>query len=225
MARIALNRPDIAHRPPNFTPEATEFGDSWDAVLSALNTMFTELYTGTSSISGTKTYTGTQNFNSTVNVEAGTGTGSFRPSGAVTTTAGPVGSSATNTTQTLASYSLPASTLAAVGQQLVVTAWGTTANNAAPKKVALVIGGATYASATQTGAAYDWTLQGTVLKQAANAQNELFTGWSSGAAITTKNQTDSSVDTAAITIAVTCADASAAQSNITLYGFTVDFFG
>jgi hypothetical protein len=44
MAKIALNRPDIAHRPPNFTPEATEFGDTWDTVVKNVNAMMNDLY-------------------------------------------------------------------------------------------------------------------------------------------------------------------------------------
>jgi hypothetical protein len=46
MARIALNRPDNPHRPPNFTPECTEFGDTWDTVLKNINLMTTDLYNG-----------------------------------------------------------------------------------------------------------------------------------------------------------------------------------
>lgn len=226
MARIALNRPIDGHRVPNMSPEATEMGDTWDTVLAGLNTMFTELYSGASTITGNKTYSGTQTFNNTVVMQAGAvaaGT-TFRPSGNLNTVVGPIGSSATNTTQTLASYVLPANVLDAAGRELQVTAWGTVAGNAAPKTLALNLGGAAVTTGTQTGSGYAWELAGTYQKQTANAQNAFFSGMASGGIITQKNATDSSVDTGTISLSCTMADASAAQSNVLLYGFQVQYF-
>lgn len=206
---------------------SSEQGTNWNDTIAALNTMFTELYSGSSTLAGAKVWTGTQTFQNlttfVANATAATSV-TFPPSGDLTTTVGPVGSSATNTTQTLVTYTLPANVLDTTTRQLQIIAWGRTANNAAPKNVRLAFGGAGFQSGTQTGAAYNWTLEGLVFKQTANAQNIRYSGVASGGAITLGASTDTSVDTGTIAIAVTCADASAAQSNIFLDGFTVRYF-
>lgn len=179
---------------------SSEQGTNWNDTVVAINAMTLEMYGGS--------------------VVASV----FTPSGTINTSAAPIGSSATNTTQTLASYSLPANTLDAVGRQLEIMSWGRTANNAAPKNLRMAFGGAGFQSGTQTGAAYSWSITGLVLKNAASQQNIRFSGTASGGAITLSSSTDTSVDTGAITISLTCADASAAQSNIFLDGFTVRYF-
>jgi hypothetical protein len=182
-------------------------GDTWDTAVAKLNAMFTDLYSG-----------------SGVSFPAGTGTGTYKAAGNLTVVSTEVGSSATNTTQTLTSYTLPANTLDAAGRELNITAWGHVAGNAAPKTVALNVGGAAVTTGTQTGSGYAWELTCTTLKTAANAQTNFFSGVASGGIVTQKFQTDTSVDTGTIAISVTCADASAAQSNVFLDGFTVEYF-
>jgi len=189
------------------TGTGTDQGDLWDLVVTKLNAMFADLY-GTSG----------------GGIVAGTGTATYAPSGDISHIAGPVGSSATNTTQTLASYAMPGNTLSAVGQNLEIQAWGIVANNAAPKSIVLTVGGASVTTGTQTGAAFAWELNASTIKTAANAQDTIFSGQSSGVIVAPKNQTDTSVDTAAITISCTCFDASAAQSDVILYGFTVAYY-
>jgi hypothetical protein len=224
MAQQTIAAADNTGRSPN-TGDGTEFGEKYSSLLTKLQTMFTELY-GSSTYTGAKTFAAAVTFLSTAAFAAGATASAtqFAPSGDLTTTAGPIGSSATNTTQTLASYTLPANVLDATGRQLEIVAWGRTANNAAPKNVRMAFGGAGFQSGTQTGAAYSWQMTGLVLKATANAQNIRYTGTASGGAITMSAATDTSVDTGTIAIAVTCADASAAQSNIFLDGFTVRYF-
>lgn len=52
MARIAINLPDNSHRPPN-TGDGTEFGDNFQAAMSGLNAMTTELYNRTGGTAST----------------------------------------------------------------------------------------------------------------------------------------------------------------------------
>ena len=183
----------------------TDEGDTWPTAVSRLNAMFTDLYTGAALV-------------------AGTGTATYGAAGMIARTEGPVNSGNTATSQTLASYTLPAKTLASVGEEIEVIAWGTTAGNAASKSIALNIGGATVTTGSQVGSGYVWLLTGKYIKQAPNAQNYLFTGSGSGGAVTAKAGTDTSVDTGTIAITCVATDASAASSDITLLGFTVEYF-
>lgn len=188
------------------TGSSTEQGDTWDAAVVKLNAMFTELYGGGAFI-------------------AGGGTATYKAEGQIATTAGPITSGNTNTSQTLASYTLPANTLKNVGQEVVVTAWGTVAGNAAAKSIVMNIGGTTVTTGTQTGSGYAWFIDGQYMKTSGNAQSYLFSGAASGGVVTQKAGTDTSVDTGTIAISLVATDASAASSDITLLGFAVEFFG
>ena len=195
------------------TGTGTDQGDTWDAAVVKINANFTQLYGGGGG-----------------SLIAGGGTATFGASGNIAKTLGPVNSGNTNTSQTLASYTLPASTLQSIGQEVEVTAWGTVAGNAASKSIVMNIGGTTFTTGTQTGSGYAWSLQGTYAKQAANAQNYLFSGFASasgatGGAVAPKAGTDTSVDTGTIAITLVATDASAASSDITLLGFTIEYFG
>lgn len=226
MARTALVGNTVQPLGVPNTGVSTEQGMTWNTVVDNLNAMFTELYSGNGTVAGNKTYTGTQTFQNTISFSAGasaTGT-PVTPAGTLTNTVGSISSSATNTTQTLASYTLPASALDASGRSLQIIAWGRTANNAAPKNVRVLFGSAGFQSGTQTGAQFAWTLEGYVQKNAANSQNIRFTGVASGGALTMAASTDTSVDTGTISISVTCADASAGAGNVVLDGFTVKYF-
>ena len=183
---------------------STEQGDSWNAAVTKLNAMFGDLY-GTG-------------------VVAGSNTATYGASGMVYKLPSTVNSGNTNTTQTLGSYTAPANLFTTPGQQIEVFAWGTVANNAAPKSVALNIGGASIQTATQTGAAYSWYLEGNYACTSATAENYLLSGWSSGLAATVKGGTDSVAITGTFNVTVTMADASAASNNVSLLGFTVQYF-
>lgn len=193
---------------------SVEQGDSWAAAVTKLNAMFVDLYNGGGNIS----------FQAGGSAGA---TGQYKASGNVAKIAGPIGSSATNTTQTLASYTMPANMFNAAGQELELTVWGTTAANAAPKRVTLNVGGTTYTTGTQNMNAAPFEISGIYMRgNAASTQNAVFSGVSSGTlVITPVNSTDTSVETGTIAVTVTMADASAAQSNVLLYGFTVEYFG
>jgi hypothetical protein len=185
------------------TGTGTDEGDTWNAAVARLNAMFGDLYGS-----------GTTNLPST-----------YRGSGNVSRTAGVVGSSATNTTQTLASYVMPASLFNTTGQMLEITAFGVVAGNAAPKTLALSAGGVQLTTGTQTGNAYAWELYGQYMRTGASTQAGYFSGQASGGIVTQKASTDTSVETGTIAINVTMADASAGQSNVLLFGFAVEYFG
>ncbi len=187
----------------------TDQGDTWNTFVTKINAMMTDLYTGAGQIGA---------------LIAGAGTALFGPSGNISANVTIIGSSATNTTQTLMSYVLPANTLSAVKNGLVVTAWGRTAANAAPKTIALNVGGFAINSGAVTASGSNWMATATVYKTAANAQsgnlNQVF-----GSTVTkTISATDTSVDTGTINISVTMLDASAGQSNVFQDGLIVEFF-
>lgn len=188
------------------TGTGTDQGDTWDQAVTKINAMFTELYTGAKQML------------------AGAGTALFGASGNIDSDVSLLGSSATNTTQTLKSFVLPANTLKSVGQGLMITAWGQKAANAAPVTLALNVGGMTINSGAQTFNGSSWEMTAIFYKTAANAQtgnlNQVF-----GNTVTkTVSGTDTSVDTGTINIAVTMLDASAGQSNILMDGLIVEFF-
>lgn len=205
MARQVINSNSVEPLGISNMGLSTEQGDSWNAFVTKMNAMTADLY-GTG-------------------IVAGTGTATFAASGNIAKTVGPVNSGNTNTSQTLASYVLPANTLASAGQEIQITAWGTVANNAAPKSIVMNMGGTTVTSGTQTGAAYAWYIDGTYMKTAANAQAYLYSGAASGGIVTQKAGTDTSVDTGTIATNLVITDASAASSNVTLLGYTVEYFG
>lgn len=179
----------------------TDQGDTWDVAAVKLNAMFAELYAGEQTAGGTN----------------------IRPSGNISAVAGPIGSSATNTTQTLASFSLPANSLDTVGRELEVSAWGTTGATGTPG-IQLNIGGATGSIATASHTSLSWEINGQCMKAGSNAQNDFFQtiiGSTVGSAL---NKTDTSTDGSAITISLTAVDPAAVQSSVILYGFTIEFF-
>jgi hypothetical protein len=137
---------------------------------------------------------------------------------------GTIGSSATNTTQTLATYSLPPNTLKSVNNGILVQAWGRKAGNAAPVTLALNVGGTTINTGSFTSSGSHWFLDALIYKTAANAQQELYTGQLGATLVTPKSTNDTSVDTGTITITVQALDASAGQSNVLLDGLVTEYF-
>lgn len=142
-------------------------------------------------------------------------------SGNIGRVAGPIATSATTATQTLASYAMPGGTLGSVGQNLEITAWGVMGATANSKQVALLVGGASYASGATVSNGGAWLLEANTIKTGANTQDTIFAGQASGVIVAPKNATDTSVDTSTITISVT---ASGTANDVVLYGLTVEYF-
>lgn len=183
------------------TGTGTDQGDEWNTAVTKLNAMFTELYAGEQTAGGTN----------------------IRPSGNISAIAGPIGSSATNTTQTLASFSLPGGSLDSVGRAMEVSAWGVTGATGTPG-IQMNIGGATGSIATASHTSLSWEINGQCMKSGTNAQNDFFGTIIGNTVGTALNKTDTSTDGSAITLSLTMIDATATQSSVTLYGWTVEFF-
>lgn len=129
-----------------------------------------------------------------------------------------VGNGADTTEDTLFTYTLPATALAAVGNEVDILAWGSVAATSATKTVKVYFGASIVPSAvyttTQTGT---WAISLTVYKQAASVQIALAEidaiGATTARAISDLN--GSETDTAGIVIKVT-GQSSAATANLVL---------
>jgi hypothetical protein len=207
MARIVMTNNTVEPLGPPNLGLSTEQGDSWNTTITNLNTMFTEIYGGGAALG------------------AGTGTATFRASGNIKVVDTTIGSSATNTTQTLTSYVLPANTLANANSGIFVQAWGRKAGNAAGVTFQLNIGGTSVNTGNGTQSGVTWLLTGEAYKQAANVQQELYSAQVGTVFTAPKSTSDTSVDTGTINISVQALDASAGQSNVLLDGLVVEFFG
>jgi hypothetical protein len=205
MARQVINSNSVQPLGPPNGGLSTEQGDTWDAAVLKMNAMTADLYGGTALV-------------------AGGGSATYGAAGNVSKVPGTVTSAGTTSSQTLASYSLPAGTFTAAGQEVEVTAWGVVAANTAPKSIVMNMGGATVTTTTQTGNAYAWWLEGTYMYDGSNVESYLFTGQASGGNVTQKAGTDNQSAASAIALNLVVTDASAATGNVLLLGFTVEFF-
>lgn len=133
-------------------------------------------------------------------------------------------SSATNTNQTLASYTIPANTLASAGHGVTVTAFGRNGGNAAPKTVTLTIGGVSIGTGALTQSGSTWILNGRTTRVSSDNQRVLFSGQVGTVLVAPSSTTDTSTDTGTIGITVTGLDASAATGNIVFDGLIVSAF-
>jgi hypothetical protein len=155
---------------------------------------------------------------------AGKGAATFQPSGNLSVNTTTAATSATNVQQTLMTYSLPANTLAIVGQALLITAWGITAGNAAPKNIGIAVGGLTFLCGTETQSGAAWAFQAEYFKIASLSETGFFTGDVGSTRQTCTVLSDTAVDTAAITVSVVATDVSAGSGNITCNGMAVTAF-
>ena len=206
MAQQTLNSNSVQPFGVPNTGTSVEQGDTWDAAVLKLNAMFTDLYTGAKAL------------------VAGIGTAVFGPSGNISVNVTQLGSSATNTTQNLMSYVLPANTLANAGQGIMVTAFGQKAANAAAVTFALNIGGMTVNTGSVTSSGSNWEMQGIYYKIGSDKQVGCLNAMTGLTPVKVVAGTDTSVDTQTINISVTILDASAGQSNVLMDGLIVQFF-
>ena len=144
--------------------------------------------------------------------------------GTVSVNVATVGSSATNTLQTMRSFPIPANLLNSTSRGLFVSAWGRFAGNAAPKSINLKVGGVQIQSGTSTQSGAVWMLTGTVGRVGANSQRTVFNGQIGTTVIAPVSLADTSVNTSAITVSVTATDDSAAQSNLLVDGLLIEMF-
>lgn len=133
------------------------------------------------------------------------------------------GNSATTAEVTLKSYSLPAFSLDAVHQGVYVKAFGRFAGNAQDKRVTLYVGGVNITTGTITSSGAAWTMEGRYYKTASNTQRVITKGQYGSTLVALANTTDTSTDTAAITIAAKATSGSGSQSDILCDALEVGF--
>jgi hypothetical protein len=108
---------------------------------------------------------------------AGAGGESYTPSGVIHTDVTQAATAANQTLTTLATFTLPANSLAANGQVLRITAWGQNGANGNTKNYFLGLGGDTIVSRATTGNAVGWMMQAIIVRTASDTYDA--TGWSS----------------------------------------------
>lgn len=147
----------------------------------------------------------------------------YQPAGALSVNVTAQASTATTSTQTMMSYSLPANSLNSNGRGVLVRAWGITGGSTGNKVIALNIGGkALQSSTTQSGST--WQFTALYFRTGASAQDALMNGQFHTTALAPTNGTDTSTDTGAITIAVTASQGSASATDVTQQGLIVEYY-
>jgi hypothetical protein len=129
-----------------------------------------------------------------------------------------VGNGADTTEDTLFTYSLPANTLANVGQEVDIEAWGSVAASSATKTVRVYFGASVITLAYTTTQTGNWRARLRVVKQAASVQLVLGEADALGATTTrvlANITTGADTDTNAIVIKVT-GQSSVATANLIL---------
>jgi hypothetical protein len=134
----------------------------------------------------------------------------------------PVTATAAATTQTLGSYTIPASYLTNVGQTIRISGSYTTAANADNKTPVLTFGTYTYTGTTLSGAGAQSARYSCVItKTGASTQNAVCEGLSVVTPVAVTSASGTSPDTATIAINFQCTQGSAA-ADCTLVGATVE---
>jgi len=158
-------------------------------------------------------------------IAAGIGSASFAPTGNISVNLTPIANSATANSAVMMSYSLPANSFNATGQQVYIEAWGTFAANAQNKQLWITVGGMTFASGSSTGNGSTWVMRGRVYRSGASAQVAQFEGQIGASAVAMASSTDTSVETSAITISLKALSGSASGTDITQNGLKIQYFG
>jgi hypothetical protein len=164
-----------------------------------------------------------------LNLAMGTGAGTAVAIGKAhvnTTAVGNVGTG----TDDLMSYTLPANSLSANGKGVRVTAWGTTANNANAKAIAIVVGSTSVNFTMTASAAKRWRIVGTIIKTGANAQDvqmimeEHSTGGTTAASLSLASNTLTAVQTDTADIIIKSTGIATNDNDIVQEGMLVEFF-
>lgn len=153
----------------------------------------------------------------------GSGAAIGGPQGNIFTFGGSVGNGADTTEDTLATYSMPANTLNAIGRGLFIYAWGSM-TAVANKTGKLYFGASTVSTGLISATSESWSLEMVVLKSAANVQQisaQLINAATHGGVT---NSAGSETDTAAIVIKVTGQNSASTANGIVCNGLIVTAF-
>lgn len=150
------------------------------------------------------------------------------PVGTISLNVTPASNTATTGINTLMTASIPANAFDQVGRGVHVKTWGVFAGNAQNKQITLAIGGITYATGSSTQSGTSWEVECYYFKSASDAQvaylknDGLLTGGSLPI-VGPKSQTDTAVDTSAITVNVQATDGSGSGTDITVNGLWIQY--
>lgn len=158
-------------------------------------------------------------------INAGTGTATFLPAGALNKGTGSGATTAVVTEEDLLTYTLPANTLSATGKGVRIRVAGTTAANTNTKTVRLYFGATVIFSNDITTAPNNrsWNFEALVLRNAATTQEAIATGSVAATLQTTTYQGTSADPTAAIEIKVTGQNGIATAGDITAQILLVEY--
>lgn len=127
-------------------------------------------------------------------------------------------------TDTLMSYSLPASTLAEAGRGVRIRAWGTTANNANAKTVTLAFGATTLVSTALTASQVGvWDISATVLRVGSATQVAIATLNQGGATTIVDSESTSPTEDLTAAVVIKCTGAATTDDDISQKGMTVEY--
>lgn len=172
-------------------------------------------HSGNVSIAGTLGVTGVATL--TAGVAAGTGSGTYKPSGRLGATTSQV-ATGNNTTETDGhTYTLPANSLTANGQAVRAVFTGTTAATANNKTVKIYLGStALYTTGAVAANNKPWQIEVLIVRVGATSQKILVSGHFNNTQITTSISATAAEDlTTALTIKNTMTNGTAAASDAT----------
>lgn len=208
------------------------FGPNYGALFStgklSITTSSTDILFGvggTSLIATINTSGITANLGYTFNAYAASGA-PFSMGGKLnvnTTAVGNVGAG----TDDLMTYSLPADVLGSNGKGVRITAWGTTANNANAKTVAILFGASSLGSlALTTNNAGRWRVMAEIIRTGSNAQTyniNIGNGLSTSSLLGYVNQCADITETDTAGITIKCTGVGVADNDIVQKGMIVEF--
>lgn len=126
-------------------------------------------------------------------------------------------------TDNLQSYALPSRSIQEAGDMLIIEAWGTYANNANAKTVALLFGGTTLLSESlTTSQSGTWRFRSRVIATAASAQDYMISFAQEGTVKATDAAVSTATETSTAAITIKCTGAATSDNDIVQEGMTIE---
>ena len=163
---------------------------------------------------------------SKLSLQAGTGTADARVGGMLVVNTSIVGTDANTNEKDLATYTIPANTLAVNGQGIRVHASGVVAANGNDKTIKLYFDGvAVITTGVITDNNKNWVLDALVHRIGAGSQRLDAQGQHDATMLSTVSNTDAADETGTIITKITGQNGSASANDIQITMFTVEFLG
>ena len=198
----------------------------------SLNVTGAASFTNTVAVSGVSTFTAASSFSPAPSIEAGASSGLFAilfpPAGNLSNqlNQGGVGNGADTTDDVLFSFNLAANALNSIGRKIAIEAFGAFASNGNNKTIKIKIGSnVVYTSGVVTNNGAFWVVRAEFSKNSAGEQLGYGMGILNGTVQGPQVAAVATVDTSAITLAVTGASPTTGAANdIVCYGMSVTYF-